>query len=289
MSDRSRMAGEIRQYVRSLEEAGVTHRYICQTRATLFSFRGLCKEQGIQATSRVRPQHVLEFLKRYEGLSVSHQRTTASILRTFLAALENPSMLRMKLRLKGYSRVRVDWLTLEEVEQVFETPMTPQQAVLIGAGLLQGFRRVETLRLTVRDAQEALRTQNLRVRGKGGKERTIPLHPQFALILQRYLAWTELGPEDDSLLGFARTRSEQLLAEFCRRFGRWFTFHTMRRTFGRILWLKGVVIETISEILGHSSTDMTRRYLGLNLSDMRAALAKYQVPMIADSTVTLAP
>ncbi len=279
MSDRSRMAGEIRQYVRGLEEAGITHRYICQTRATLFSFRRFCSQQGIHKTSRVLPQLVLSFLQRYDGLSVSHQRTTASILRTYLAALENPSMLRMKIRLSGYSRVRVDWLTLEEVERVFATEMRPQQTVLIGAGLLQGLRRIETLRLTVRDAREALRTQNLRVRGKGGKERTIPLHGQFAKVLQRYLEWADLGDEDKSMLGIARTRSEDLLEEFCGRFGRRFTFHTMRRTFGRVLWLKGVQLETISEILGHASTDMTRRYLGLNLSDMREALEKYQVPI----------
>lgn len=279
MSDRSRMAGEIRQYIRGLEGAGITHRYVCQTRATLFSFRRLCSENGVHATSLVSSQLVLSFLQRYEGMSVSHQRTTASILRTYLAALENPSMLRMKLRLKGYSRTRVDWLTLEEIGRVFETKMLPEQAVLIGAGLLQGMRRIETLRMTFRDAQEALRTQNLRVRGKGGKERTIPLHEQYALILQGYLAWTD--PRDDSspVLGFKRTRSEDLLAEFCSRHGRKFTFHTMRRSFGRALWLKGVQLETISEILGHSSTDMTRRYLGLNLSDMRAALQKYQVPL----------
>ena len=51
----------------------------------------------------------------------------------------------------------------------------------------------------------------------------------------------------------------------------------MRRTFGRNLWLLGVQVEVISEILGHSSTDMTRKYLGLNLTDMRKALSCYTV------------
>uniref|UniRef100_UPI0034E27AFF tyrosine-type recombinase/integrase n=1 Tax=Methanothrix sp. TaxID=90426 RepID=UPI0034E27AFF len=183
----------------------------------------------------------------------------------------------MKLRFSGYGRIHVDWLTEEEIERVFQTRMTPQQAVLIGAGLLQGMRRIETLRMTFRDAQDALRTQNLRIRGKGGKERTIPLHEQFGEILRGYLAWSEPGEETKPLLGIKRTRSEELLEEFCKRFGRRFTFHTMRRSFGRALWLKKVELETISEILGHSSTDMTRRYLGLNLSDMRAALQKHQI------------
>jgi len=36
-----------------------------------------------------------------------------------------------------------------------------------------------------------------------------------------------------------------------------------------------VDVLTISELMGHSSADMTRRYLGLNISDMRTAIAKY--------------
>ncbi|MEE9236533.1 MAG: hypothetical protein V3U52_01915 [Thermoplasmata archaeon] len=34
---------------------------------------------------------------------------------------------------------------------------------------------------------------------------------------------------------------------------------TLRRTGGRKLWIAGVLIETVSEILGHESVDMTIR------------------------------
>ena len=46
-----------------------------------------------------------------------------------------------------------------------------------------------------------------------------------------------------------------------------FSNHTLRRTFGRRQWKLGTPIETIAEMLGHESIDMTRRYLGLNLTD----------------------
>jgi integrase/recombinase XerC len=226
----------------------------------------------------VTPDIVWSFLKRYDGMSFSHQRTTASILRTYLVAFKNPSMLRMKLRFRGYGRTRVDWLTPEEIDKVFRTPMTPEQTLLIGAGLLQGLRRVETLRLTVKDAQEALRTQVLRVRGKGLKERGLPLHADFAVILSAYLVWRDPSSESVKLLPIARTTSEKILKEFCSRFGKRFGFHTMRRSFGRALWLLGVPIETIAELYGHSSIDMTRRYLGIALGDMQRALATYRVP-----------
>jgi len=80
-----------------------------------------------------------------------------------------------------------------------------------------------------------------------------------------------IGP----LLSIQRTRSEKVLRGVCARFGRKFSFHTLRRSFGRNLWLRGIPIETISELLGHVSTDMTRLYLGLNITDMRKAISEY--------------
>ncbi len=102
----------------------------------------------------------------------------------------------------------MDWLTPEEAEAVFHTPMTPRESLLIGAGLLQGLRRVETLRITVKDARDCLRTGILRVRGKGGKERGIPLHDDFAEILRNYLRWLEPMSDDMPILRVGRSCSE---------------------------------------------------------------------------------
>ena len=279
MTDRSRQAREISQYVHRLEEEGITRRYVNQTKNTLLRFREHCRALGVNATRNVEPNTVWEFLGRYDGMSSSHQRTTASILRTYLAAHDNPAMLRMKLRYRGYGRTRVDWLAPEEIERVFMTPMTPQQMLMIGAGLLQGMRRIEMLRMTVGDARGALKPGSImRVRGKGMKEREIPVHPDFIPILSSYLLWRDPHNDTDLMLGIGRTTSEKMLAEFCSEFGRKFTFHTMRRSFGRSLWLRGVAIETIATMYGHTSIDMTRRYLGIALTDMQKALESYRVP-----------
>ena len=53
-----------------------------------------------------------------------------------------------------------------------------------------------------------------------------------------------------------------------------FTNHTLRRTFGRLLWLAGVPIEKISEILGHADTKTTLLYLELNMEDQADAMQK---------------
>jgi integrase len=46
-----------------------------------------------------------------------------------------------------------------------------------------------------------------------------------------------------------------------------FSNHTMRRTFGRRQWQLKTPVETISDMFGHESIDMTKKYLSLNLTD----------------------
>jgi len=48
--------------------------------------------------------------------------------------------------------------------------------------------------------------------------------------------------------------------------------HTMRRSCATILYKKGVELLTISKILGHSSTDITRRYIGIDEKDIKKGL-----------------
>lgn len=273
----SRLSREIARYVRRLAEEGYTRRYVNQQRQILGYFAEHCRAEGITSVFRVRTDTALSFLKAYEHLSGSYQSKNWCVLRRFLAEYENVSLLKVRPRIRGTSRVNVDWLTPEECEAVFETAMRPKESLLIGAGLLQGLRRIETIRITAKDAKDALRTGMLRVRGKGGKERAVPLQDEFSMILRSYLSWSNPKSDDQRIAGVGLTCSETILGQFCSRHGRHFGFHTLRRSFGRNLWLLGIPEVVISEILGHASIDMTRKYLGINQSDMRQALSRYKV------------
>jgi integrase len=50
--------------------------------------------------------------------------------------------------------------------------------------------------------------------------------------------------------------------------------HTMRRSCATILYKKDVDLLTISKILGHNSTEMTRRYIGIDEKDIKKGLDK---------------
>jgi integrase len=270
----SRFRREVSKYLKKLKDEGLSGRYLVHIRSTLLSFLGHCNGYGIRNPHAVTAEAVLTYLEKSENSSGSNQRQKACFLRRFLAYTENPVMVNMRIRVRGNARTHVDWLTPTETEAILATPMTPTEAVLIRAGLLQGMRRIETLRLTVQDAQRALQSNILGVRGKSYKLREVPLHIGFAQTLKAFLEKYPTLMGAAPLLGIQRSRSEKVLKQFCLRFGRKFTFHTLRRTFGRNLWLRGVPLETISELLGHSSTDMTRLYIGINLIDMRRAISE---------------
>jgi integrase len=286
MYDNSRLRREIGQYLEKLKNQGLTSRYITQNKGTLMAFLRHCVEREIGSTSGVTADVVLSYLDKQKRFSATYQAQQQAIIGKFLRENGNLVMMRMKIHITGTSRTRVDWLTPEESIRIFDTLMSPRQLILIGAGLLQGMRRVETLRMTVGDARDAINNGILRIRGKGNKERCVPIQDEFRRILAQFLLTYEKEDSHERVLSFGRTRSEVQLTAFCKVFGKKFGFHTLRRTFGRNLWLRNVPIETISELYGHSSIDMTRRYIGLNLTDMSKALSCYN---IARSCTYLSP
>jgi len=271
----ARMRREINVYLEGMRGANLCAPYIVSSRGILLRFQDYCAGFGIGATSRVGVEEVGGFLDRYKERSGSYRRFVCGILKRFLAEMDNGKALRYKLRISGYSRQRVDWLTPTETEEILAMGMTPREAVLLRGGLLQGLRSCETLRLTRHDAEAALRDRTLRVCGKGGKTRTLPIHPGFGEALKAYLERNGQLAETDRLLGISSGTAYGTVVALSKRFGHTVATHTLRRTAGRNMWLNAVPIETIAEFYGHASCDMTRLYLGINLTDMRKAIAAY--------------
>ncbi len=273
--DNSRMRREIGQYLHSMQERGLCEIYIKQNRGSLLKFLRHCADRGVHSTKKISREDVQTFHEKYAGQSAAARLRVYSTVRQLLLFCENMNALKYRPPIRGRTREHVDWLLPSEAEEVLDFPMTLREAVIITAGLMQGFRRVETSRITVGSAQKALESGVLSTLGKGDKYRSVPLHPRFREVLKAYLEQLPDQDPDRSLLGITRGTVGQACLDFSRRFGRKFSTHTLRRTFGRNLWLLGIPIETIAELMGHSSTDMTRLYLGLNVSDMRKAISEY--------------
>jgi len=149
--------------------------------------------------------------------------------------------------------------------------------VLVGLEALNGLRRVEVLRLRVRDV--LFEEDSLSVRGKGtqgGKWRKIPLHPA---VRRDLLGWVRGKDPEGPLLDLSRSGADLALARAVRaaRFPTEIrvSHHDLRRSFGRLAHDAGMDLVQLKNLLGHASIEMSVHYVGLDAARMRDGLSKF--------------
>ena len=109
-------------------------------------------------------------------------------------------------------------------------------------------------------------------KGKGGKDRVVPIHPRLAIILKGYeqeiekrnkfSVWYFTGLHSDKRLNPKNIR------EICRKVGITasvkFTPHMLRHTFARLSIDADLNLYKLKEIMGHSDVSTTQIYLSVS-------------------------
>jgi integrase len=147
----------------------------------------------------------------------------------------------------------------------------PDQKALIALGGLVGCRIGESL--AARFDWINVENMTIRIRGKGDKERTVPLSP---------LAWSHL--QDAYVLSWAKP--DKRLVSYEDRFARTIVgnlgvraglsrrvaSHDLRATFGTAAYHETLNLRLVQELLGHASSNTTEVYTGVSMSEMRQAV-----------------
>jgi integrase/recombinase XerC len=116
--------------------------------------------------------------------------------------------------------------------------------------------------------------QRVRVMGKGGREREVPVGDVAAGAVAEYLAWARaaIGPEAPGAGGclFYNRRRRRIgprdvrsvVENYVKRAlpGRQASPHTLRHSFATHLMEGGADIRAVQELLGHASLATTQRY-----------------------------
>jgi len=130
--------------------------------------------------------------------------------------------------------------------------------VLYGTGL----RISELLSLTPADID--LNSGILRVRGKGGKYRAVPIHPRLYPVFERRMEGERLFPID-------RFKAYRLIRRAFEKVAGVYGVHphVLRHTFATHLLEGGADLKTVQELLGHASIGTTQIYTKVSLKRMR--------------------
>ena len=160
---------------------------------------------------------------------------------------------------------------IEGVKRLLEVTTHEKQRALLALCGYCGLRVAEAL--SVRPSDFDLTEMTLKVRGKGSKERIVPVSS---------LAWDVLCVPVNRAFVEGNRPVVQLKDRFARRvitdlgvkagLQRHISSHDLRSTFGTAVYHKTKDIRTTQELLGHASSQTTELYTHVTLGHMREAV-----------------
>lgn len=110
--------------------------------------------------------------------------------------------------------------------------------------------------------------------GKGGKDRSVPIHPTLRVELERVAptrpTWAVVGRRDHQVL--TPKSLAHLFERWLPALGVQISAHRLRHSFATELLRNGADLRAIQELLGHSSLETTQRYLMLGSRQLREAI-----------------
>jgi len=166
-------------------------------------------------------------------------------------------------------------LSMDEVRLILNTANTPQIKTFLTTVYSCGLRLAEALNLTVDDVDKS--RMMLRVRkGKGSKDREVPLPESTYLLLREYWKshrnprwiFPALGRRGDggptALVPMAQGSVQGALRKIIKQLPqirKQATIHTLRHSYATHLLEAGINIRLVQQVLGHSSLVTTMIYL----------------------------
>ncbi|MGO9263262.1 MAG: tyrosine-type recombinase/integrase [Bryobacteraceae bacterium] len=186
------------------------------------------------------------------------------------------------LHLKVPPRV-IEPLSVEQVQRFWSSFRTARDIAVVGLLLLNGLRSCEVLALELEDLR--LSEAELRVRGKRGKVRMMPLPPETIRLLDGYLKTerplTNAAQVFVSLKGKARGKpmTKAGLRSLFRHHRaataiRQANPHRFRHTFGSDMLRAGVSLPALQRLMGHANIETTMLYIQISPQDVYEEYAR---------------
>lgn len=178
-----------------------------------------------------------------------------------------------------------DVLSEIEIQNLFETISVDEELGLRDRAILEvlyacGLRVSEVCALNIADVGDRV----IRVKGKGGKERIVPIAKRAIMWIDRYLLEARSDKKENQAL-FVSKKGKRLdriavwnrVKYYAKKAGieKEISPHTLRHCFATHLLENGADLRIIQELLGHASIATTDRYTHISQKHLSEAFHKF--------------
>lgn len=265
-----------------ISERGLSLNTLEAYRRDIESFHLFLKSSFVQEWKEITQQHVINFLaykKTSDYASASLSRLLIAI-KVFFRFLKRegivPDNITLLLTSPKIWQLIPDVLSIEEMERLLEIPDCSEEKGARNRAILEvlyacGLRVSELCGLKISDVDDEF----LRVKGKGGKERFVPIGRQAIASIDQYLNFRDGAREEALFVGkngrvIDRIHVWRLVKRYAQEAGIIKTIfpHTFRHSFATHLLDNGADLRIIQELLGHASISSTDRYTHVSCSHL---------------------
>ncbi len=272
-------------------EAGHSPNTVESYRRDLRRLTEFAELRGLSSPAAVTPRFLRDFVYSLKdlGLAGSTIRRQISAIRTYFSFLVGEGLLERdpsdRLEAPQRGRTLPEVLTVLEIEAMLEAPQLSEplawrDRTLLELGYGAGLRVTELCTLTLRDL--FLTDGLVRVLGKGGKERLVPVGRKVIGTLGVYLnglrAELDGGATEGRVLLNARGKPLSRVGAWgvvkkqaqAAGIARTVTPHTLRHSFATHLLEGGADLRAVQEMLGHADLSTTQIYTHVDRDYLRS-------------------
>lgn len=253
-------------------------------------FYAFLQSQALSSWHQVEQQHLIDFLaykKKEEYASASLCRALIAV-KVFFRFLKREGIIEdnvtIHLQTPRLWQLIPEVLSPEEIEALLMKPDPTTKRGARDRAILEvlyasGLRVSELCHLKLYDVDDVY----LRVRGKGGKERLVPIGRKAIAAVDRYLSFREDADRDQYLFV---GRSQQpidritvwsMVKQYAKQAGiqKNISPHTLRHSFATHLLDNGADLRVIQEMLGHANISSTDRYTHVSQTHLRESFQAF--------------
>lgn len=277
-------------------EKGLSRNTVAAYLSDLYCFRDYIERENFPTFLCLTPDHITRYIakRREQGVAASTSARELVSIKILYRFLREEGVLAVdpseRISSPQQKQVLPDVLSLEEVDRLLEapdrdTPLGKRDAALLEIFYCAGLRVSELADLNRVDVHAS--TGFIMVRGKGGKERLVPIGEVAAERIEDYVlaGRPKLAKGREAAALFinrsAHRLTRQALWKIVKKYVQKVTIHksisphTLRHSFATHLLAGGADLRSLQQMLGHADISTTQIYTHVVQHRLRAVYSEH--------------